>query len=46
VFDLSLAVDPGSLVAQGWRVLHVYGSPDPNTTALSSNGSIIKVGGC
>ena len=44
VFDLSLAVDPGSLGEQGWKVLHVYGSPNPNDTALNAAGTITQVG--
>ena len=48
VFDLTLAVDNSSLAGNGdssWRVLHVYGSPNPNNTALSGGGTIMKVGG-
>ena len=47
VFDLTLAVDNSSLAGgdNGWRVLHVYGSPNPNDTALSGGGTIMKVGG-
>ena len=47
VFDLALQVDPSSLAAdgsQGWRILHVYGSPNPNDTALSGDGTIMRVG--
>ena len=46
VFDLTLAVDNSSLAGgdNGWRVLHLYGSPNPNDTALSGGGIIIKVG--
>jgi Ca-activated chloride channel family protein len=47
VFDLTLAVDNSSLAGNGdngWQVLHVYGSPNPNDTALSGGGTIIKVG--
>jgi Ca-activated chloride channel family protein len=43
VFDLNLAVDPGSLGPDGWKVLHVYGSPNPNDTALNSNGTVTQV---
>ncbi|KAL4420138.1 hypothetical protein ABPG77_010354 [Micractinium sp. CCAP 211/92] len=46
VFDLTLSVDPGSLVADGgdgWRILHVYGSPNPNDTALSSDGTVMRI---
>jgi hypothetical protein len=47
VFDLSLAVDPGSLAGlasgQGWRILQVYGSPNGNDTALTGNGTITQV---
>ncbi len=48
MFDLTLSVDPGSLVADGgdgWRILHVYGSPNPNDTALSSDGTVMRVSG-
>ena len=48
VFDLSLAVDSASLATGGdtggWKILHVYGSPMPNDTALSSDGTVMKVG--
>jgi hypothetical protein len=47
VFDLTLEVDNSSLAGNGdsgWRVLHVYGSPNPNDTALSGGGTIMKVG--
>ncbi|KAL4458691.1 hypothetical protein ABPG75_013556 [Micractinium tetrahymenae] len=46
VFDLALSVDPGSLAADGgdgWRILHVYGSPNPNDTALSSDGTVMRI---
>lgn len=43
VFDLRLSVDPSGLGGAGWRVLHVYGSPNPNDTALSSDGAISRV---
>ena len=42
VFDLQLRVDPGSL-ASGWRMLAVYGSPNPNDTVLGGNGTIMRV---
>lgn len=29
----------------GWKILHVYGSPNPDETALNSDGTIMKVGG-
>jgi len=46
VFDLTLAVDNSSLAADGggWRILHVYGSPNPNLTVLSADGTIMQVG--
>lgn len=51
VFDLTLAVDPvslrgaeGSAAGSGWRILSVYGSPNPSDTALSSDGRIMRVG--
>ena len=51
VFDLALTVDPSSVNAgagegQGWRILSVYGSPNPNDTAysaISGNGTISRV---
>ncbi len=44
VFDLSLKVDPSSLAGEGgWKILHVYGSPNPNDTALTGNGTIMNV---
>ncbi|PSC74536.1 Cell surface [Micractinium conductrix] len=47
VFDLSLAVDSASLATGGdtggWKILHVYGSPMPNDTALSSDGTVMKI---
>lgn len=51
VFDLELAVDSASVNAgagegQGWRILSVYGSPNPNATAdapLGGNGTISRV---
>ena len=41
VFDLELKVDPASTAA-GWRMLAVYGSPNPNDTALAGNGTIMR----
>ena len=41
VFDLELKVDPASL-AGGWKMLAVYGSPNPNDTALSADGGIMR----
>ncbi|GAB4821980.1 hypothetical protein N2152v2_009026 [Parachlorella kessleri] len=44
VFDLSLQVDPSSLAgAEGWKILHVYGSPNPDQDALTGNGTIMNV---
>ena len=51
VFDLELSVDPASLGGdgngkEGWRILSVYGSPNPNDTAyaaLGGNGTISRV---
>jgi len=50
VFDLELSIDPDSLQGpnetQGWRILHVYGSPNPNDTAyaaLGGNGTVSRV---
>ena len=51
VFDLALTVDPSSVNAgagegQGWRILSVYGSPNPNDTgysAISGKGTISRV---
>ena len=48
VFDLTLEVDNSSLAGNGdsgWRVLHVYGSPNPNDTSLSGGGTIMKLSG-
>ena len=45
VFDLALQVDAASLAGgDGWRILHVYGSPNPNDTALSGDGTVMRVG--
>lgn len=44
VFDLQLKVDPASVAGnESWKVLHVYGSPNPNDTALTDNGTLIQV---
>ncbi|PRW59844.1 transcription elongation factor SPT5-like protein 1 [Chlorella sorokiniana] len=47
VFDLALqVVTTGAGNASddsGWRILHVYGSPNPNETALSSDGTVMRV---
>ena len=48
VFDLALQVvtsgaNSSSADDSGWRILHVYGSPNPNETALSSDGTIMRV---
>lgn len=51
VFNLELKVAPSSLqqgngTQSGWRILHVYGSPNPNDTAyaaLGGNGTITRV---
>jgi hypothetical protein len=40
VFDLSLKVGVGGKDADGWHILHVYGSP--NADDLSSDGTIMK----
>ena len=46
VFDLSLQVDPTSLAGvEGWKILHVYGSPNPDQDALTGNGTIMNVSG-
>ena len=42
VFDLALKLDPASLAA-GWRILHAYGSPNPQDSALSEDGTVMKV---
>ena len=43
VFDLQLKVDPASVSGNdSWKVLHVYGSPNPNSTALTDNGTLIQ----
>ena len=42
VFDLALKLDPASL-AGGWRILHAYGSPNPQDSALSEDGTVMKV---
>ena len=46
VFDLALKVAQASL-AGGWKILAAYGSPNPEETRLSEDGSIMKacVGG-
>ena len=50
MFDLALQVEPTGTAGDnnprdptGWSILHVYGSPNPNETALSSNGTIMRV---
>ncbi|GAB4821981.1 hypothetical protein N2152v2_009027 [Parachlorella kessleri] len=44
VFDLSLQLDPASLSGSGgWKVLHVYGSPNDNDTSLSTSGKLIQI---
>ena len=52
MFDLALQVvkfgiagDNRPVDPTGWSILHVYGSPNPNETALSSNGTVMRVGG-
>lgn len=45
VFDLSLKIADDSLAAdggEGWKILAVYGSANPNDTALNSLGTIMK----
>lgn len=42
VFDLALRLDRASLEA-GWKILHAYGSPNPQETALSEDGTVMKV---
>ena len=51
VFDLALQVvkfgmagDDRPVDPTGWSILHVYGSPNPNETALSSDGTVMRVG--
>lgn len=50
VFNLTLSVDQSTLAnnsaEQGWRILSVYGSPNPNDTAYSAvspNGTVSRV---
>lgn len=51
VFNLTLSVDPSSVASnetnqQGWRILAVYGSPNPNSTAyaaVNGNGTVTEV---
>lgn len=31
-------------MAAGWRILHAYGTPNPQDTALSRDGTVMKVG--
>jgi hypothetical protein len=48
VFDLALRVqvsgqEEGDSGGRGWQILHVYGSPNSNESALSSDGTVMKV---
>ncbi|GAB4813065.1 hypothetical protein N2152v2_000111 [Parachlorella kessleri] len=42
VYDLTLKLDPASQAA-GWKILHAYGTPNPQDTALSQDGTVMKV---
>ena len=42
VYDLTLRLDPASQAA-GWKILHAYGTPNPQDTAVSQDGTVMKV---
>lgn len=43
VFELALKIDDASM-AGGWRIAAAYGTPNPEETALSEDGALMKVG--